>query len=143
MKSLFRTLLTGAVLAGLTYGGYEAISRRDLHRTIREMEQLQKEMQQKLAAREAMLERLGRSRRVAHIQVLDQPTGPGGLIAQTEFQFIELDEQGRELARQRFSVPGDVLFVDAWTIKFSHLDVGAGDPLRGRSLILLRRVYSD
>src|SRR5262249_59357146 len=36
-----------------------------------------------------------------------------------------------------------VLFVDAWTIKFSTVDVGAGDPLRGRSLILLRRVYSD
>jgi hypothetical protein len=40
-------------------------------------------------------------------------------------------------------VPGDVLFVDAWTVKFDPSLVAEGDPLRGRSLVLLRRVYSD
>jgi hypothetical protein len=90
-----------------------------------------------------MLDRLGRSRRVAHIRVIDQQAGPRGDVTRTSFAFIELDEQGREIARQRFDIPGDVLFVDAWSIKFSHVDVAGGDPLRGRSLVLLRRVYSD
>ncbi len=143
MNAFLRTLVAGAALAGFTYAGYEVLSRRDLRRTIREMEQIQQQMEQKLAAREAMLERLGRSRRAAHIQVLDQQPGPGGEVARTSFAFIELDEQGREIARQLFDVPGDVLFVDAWSIKFSHVDVAGGDPLRGRSLVLLRRVYSD
>jgi len=143
MNAFLRTLVAGAALAGFTYAGYEVLSRRDLHRTIREMEQLQQQMERKLAARQAMLDRLGRTRRVAHIQVLDQQPGPGGEVARTFFAFIELDEQGREIDRQRFDVPGDVLFVDAWSIKFSHVDVAGGDPLRGHSLILLRRVYSD
>src|SRR5262249_33631085 len=45
--------------------------------------------------------------------------------------------------RQAFTVPGDVLFVDAWTIKFEAEKVAQGDPLQGRSLVLLRRIYSD
>jgi hypothetical protein len=143
MNAFLRTLVAGAALAGFTYAGYEVLSRRDLRRTLREMEQLQQETEQKLAAREAMLDRLGRSRRVAHIQVLEQHKGPGGEVARTRFAFIEIDDHGREIARQVFDVPGDVLFVDAWSIKFSHVDVAGGDPLRGQSLILLRRVYSD
>lgn len=143
MHALIRTGLVAAALAMLTYAAYHHFSQSNLRRTIQELEQLQKETQQKLAAREAMIDRLGRSRRVAHLQVVDQQRGPGGEVAQTAFLFIELDEQGRELARKRYEVPGDVLFVDAWSIKFSHVDVAAGDPLRGRSLILLRRVYSD
>ena len=33
--------------------------------------------------------------------------------------------------------------VDAWSVKFHHDDVAAGHPLRGRTLLLLRRIYSD
>jgi hypothetical protein len=41
------------------------------------------------------------------------------------------------------TIPGGVLFIDAWTVKFSQEDVAAGHPLHGRTLVLLRRIYSD
>src|SRR5204862_5920567 len=50
---------------------------------------------------------------------------------------------GTELARQNFTLPGDVVFVDAWTVKFDPERVGEGDPLRGKTLVLLNRVYTD
>ena len=56
---------------------------------------------------------------------------------------IELDDDSTELARQTFMIPGDVLFVDAWTVKFDRNDVAEGHPQRGRTLVLLRRIYSD
>jgi hypothetical protein len=40
-------------------------------------------------------------------------------------------------------VPGNVLFVDTWTVKFATDDVAHAHPLRGRTIVLLRRIYSD
>ena len=94
-------------------------------------------------ARDAMIERLNRSRRVAHIQVLDQQVAPDGEVLWTDLLLIELDDDGSELAHQQFTLPGDVLFVDAWSVKFHHEDVADGHPLRGQTLVLLRRLYSD
>ena len=51
--------------------------------------------------------------------------------------------RGSELARQEFTVPSDVIFIDTWTVKFDEESVAAGHPLKGRTLILLRRVFSD
>jgi hypothetical protein len=100
-------------------------------------------MRDRLAAHQAMIDRLSRSRRVAHIRVTAQEPDDRGGIATTDLEFIELDDQGAELGHQAFTIPGDVLFVDAWTVKFDHRDVAIGHPLSGRSLVLLRRIYSD
>ena len=69
--------------------------------------------------------------------------GEAGAITQTSLQFIELDDKGAELARQTFTIPGNVLFVDAWTVKFDPEHVAEGHPLMGKTLVLLRRIYSD
>lgn len=143
MKAVARTTLVVLLLGGLTLVGFWRFGANRLQRTIRQMEVLQQEMEQRLAAREAMLERLDRTRRLAHLQVLDQRVGPGGSILDTDLLFIELDESGAELGRQRFTLPGDVVFVDALSVKFHHADVAEGHPLRGRTLLLLRRIYSD
>jgi len=104
---------------------------------------LNEKLEQQLEARQAMIDRLSRSRRVGHIEILDQAILEDGAVAETKVRFIELDDSGAELARQEFTVPGDVVFIDAWTVKFSHDAVADGDPLRGKTLILLRRMYSD
>jgi len=122
---------------------YWRISANDLSRALEEMEALQQEMEQRLEAKEAMIQRLNRSRRLAHIHVLDQRGEPGAEILETDLLFVELDEDGGEIARQEFTLPGEVVFVDAWAVKFHQTDVAEGHPLRGRTLLLLRRIYSD
>ena len=143
MVAILRTALVGALLCASALVVYWRVSEADLRRTMLEMEVVQQEMQRRIEAREAMIDRLNRSRRLAHIQVLDQQVAPNGEIVRTELRFIELDDDGSELARQQFTVPGDVLFVDAWSVKFHHDDVADGHPLRGQTLVLLRRLYSD
>ena len=66
-----------------------------------------------------------------------------GGIVQTDVLFLELDDDGAELARQTFTLPGEVLYIDAWTVKFDRDTVAEGHPLYGRTLILLRRIFSD
>ena len=50
---------------------------------------------------------------------------------------------GRELGRRRASVPGRTVFLDAWTVRFPQQGVIDADPMRGQTVALLRRIYSD
>lgn len=143
MVAFTRTLFLAVALGGLALIGYWLVMANQDARTIRELRALNDQMQERLAAKQAMIERLSRSRRIAHLQVTGQKKDSAGNVDTTDVLFIELDDRGAELARQRFTVPGDVLFVDAWTVKFDAEKVAQGDPLQGRSLVLLRRIYSD
>ena len=143
MIAIIRTVVVAVVLGGSALVVYWRVSESDLRRAMLEMEAIQQEMEQRLEVREAMIERLSRSRRLAHITVTNQQVAPNGDVVQTDLLFIELDDDGGELARQSFTLPGDVLFIDAWSVKFRHEDIAHGHPLRGRTLLLLRRIYSD
>ena len=143
MVSIMRTFLIAGALCGLVITAFWRISADQKQRAIDRLETLNAQMESRLAQKSAMIARLNRSRRVAHIQVLEQTTDPDERIIQTKLLFIELDDDSIELARQTFTIPGDVLFVDAWTVKFDRDDVAQGHPLRGRTLVLLRRIYSD
>lgn len=143
MNSLIRILVLSIVLVSLVLVGYWRITSDERAKALAEMRDLNQQLENALAERERMIERLSRSRRIAHVQVVDQQTAADGTIDSTSINFIELDERGGEIARQAITVPGDVLFVDALTVKFDPKLVAEGDPLRGRSLVLLRRVYSD
>jgi hypothetical protein len=143
MRALARTLLAASILVALVLVGYWRLRVDERDAALEELRVLQAEMEEQLAARQDMIDRLSRTRRVAHLEILDQRRDTRGGVAETDLRFIELDEQGSEIARQDFTIPGDVLFVDAWTVKFAHDAVAAGHPLYGRSLVLLRRLYSD
>ena len=143
MTAVLRTTLIGGLCCGLALVAYWRINASDLRRALDEMEALRQEMEQRLEAKEAMIQRLNRSRRLAHIHVLDQRADADAEILETDLLFVELDEEGGEIARQEFTLPGEVVFVDAWAVKFHHTEVAEGHPLRGRTLLLLRRIYSD
>ncbi|MHC4305024.1 MAG: hypothetical protein ACYSW2_11175, partial [Planctomycetota bacterium] len=143
MTAVLRTTLIGGLGCGLALLIYWRINANELGRALQEMEALKQEMDQRLEAKEAMIQRLNRSRRLAHIHVADQRADPGGDVLETDLLFVELDDEGGELGRQEFTLPGEVVFVDAWSVKFHHTDVAEGHPLRGRTLLLLRRIYSD
>jgi len=166
MAPFIRTLIVSLFLAGLVLLGYWRITSDEQAKAIRELQAMQAEMERTLAARQAMIERLSRSHRIAHVQVLAQtageqaeerleaadvaehsaPSTPHSRHAEprdTTVRFIELDDEGGELASQVFTIPGNMLFIDAWSVKFEAERIAQGDPLRGRTLILLRRIYSD
>ena len=139
MRILLLTIVFGGVVSlGIWYG----ILNRE--RALRaEVARLEEKMEAEIEIRDAMIERLGRTSRLARIEILDQISDTEGEVLETGLRFIEVDEEGAELGRREFTIPGDVIFVDAWTVRFDHEQVAQGDPFAGRSLILLRRVYSD
>lgn len=116
-----------------------------------EIHAMEAKMAAEIKARDAMIERLERSHRKARIEVVGQRVGPEGYesprdgtrIVSTDVRFIELDDAGRELGRREFTIPGDVLFVDAWTARFPKESVAEGNPLRDRTVVLFRRIYSE
>jgi len=130
-------LLVAAIGGGIWWGFNDRQAA-----AIRALEARNDELADQLEERSAMLQRLGRAERLGVVRVLEQPE-VGGTIESTSLELIELDDDGSELARQEFSVPGDVVFIDAQTVKFQPDDVASGHPFRGRTLVLLRRVYSD
>lgn len=82
--------------------------------------------------------------RLAQISVLSQQgsEATGDLV--TKFSFVELDPQGQPIDQPRvFTVEGDVIYLDAWVVKFSDEYVELGDPLRSTSVCLFRRVFGE
>ena len=139
VRILLLTIVFGGVVSLCIWYGI-----LDRERALKaEVAMLEQKLEAEIEIRDAMIERLGRTSRVARIEILKQATNPAGDVVETELRFIEVDEQGTELGRREFTIPGDVIFVDAWTVRFDHEQVAQGDPFAGRSLILLRRIYSD
>ncbi len=143
MTSILRTGIISIVLAGLILTGYWQIRSTEQARALEEMRVINAQLEQKVRDHEQMIERLSRTRRLAHVLILGQTIDEDGTVAQTDLRLIELDDEGGELARNDFTIPGDMLFIDAWTVKFDHDKVAQGHPLFGRTLLLLRRIYSD
>ena len=140
----FRISAMVVVVGGVLIGGFAwwALDKESRLRT--EIAALETKMAAEIAVREAAIERLGRDRRIARLEVLDQEEGASGEDPRTTLLFIEMDDQGRELGRREMNFPGEVVHLDAWTARFPTEQVATGDdPFRDRTLVLLRRIYSD
>ncbi len=129
-------LLVFGVAAGAAYWllghGETARLRADRDRLEREQQELRR-----------VIDRLTQEQRVAEVIVTKQRHDASGRVLDTEIQFIELDRDGHALAPRTFSLPGHVIYFDGLVIKFAHDLVAAGDPLRGRSIMLFRRIFSE
>lgn len=89
------------------------------------------------------VDRLTAETRVAHVQVLSQtPTDTHRNVA-TRIEFVEIDANGNALPSKIFLVTDDVIFFDALVVKFEQSLVKNGDLLKGKSLILFRRIYGE
>lgn len=116
-----------------------------------ELQRIEAKMAAEIAARDQMIGRLSRTFRKARLEILGQRVGPEGFesprdgarILSTDVRFIELGDDGRELGRRDYTVPGDVIFIDAWTARFPKEAVAEGNPLRDRTVVLFRRIYSE
>lgn len=143
MSSMARISSLVIVLGGLAALGLWQWNLSENERLRTRLAEVQAEMERQLAERQAMIDRLSRSRRVGHVEIPAQEIAADGSVTSTDILFIELDDDGRELGRQTFTVPGDTVYIDAWTVKFDAERVAEGHPLRGKTLLLLRRIYSD
>ncbi|MFO0827427.1 MAG: hypothetical protein U0572_04685 [Phycisphaerales bacterium] len=151
IDAIIRTASLTTVLGAVVVGSLFFWQSRQEMRLREELAQLEAKMAAEIAARDAMIARLSRSFRKARLEVLSQETGPTGTpsardgtrVVSTTVRFIELDDAGHELGRREFTVPGDTVFVDAWTARFPKEVVAEGNPLRDRTLVLFRRLYSD
>lgn len=82
--------------------------------------------------------------RVARLTVLDQSTDPDTKKVTTRVEFQELDDKGEKLdAPKQFNVPGDVVYVDSWVVKFDDKYVEQATLHRATSLVLFRRVFGE
>jgi len=82
--------------------------------------------------------------RIARITVLSQEGSAAGGDLTTSFSFVELNEAGRPLDEPRqFTVKGDLVYLDAWVVKFADEYIEQGDPLRATSVCLFRRIFGE
>jgi hypothetical protein len=97
-----------------------------------------------IAQLERRLDRVWSSSLVADLRVdrlyHDKATGRQRM----ELTFIQ-HEPGSERAifTRKMTLPGDEVYIDALVVTFQRKFVEAGDGLRGKSLILFRRAFSD
>ncbi|MCZ7644111.1 MAG: hypothetical protein M5U26_02335 [Planctomycetota bacterium] len=103
---------------------------------IKELEARKKEL-------EAFVARLKFSERRAQIVVLDQRKEESGAVW-SKFRFTEIDGAGNPVKESlEFDVPGEEVYFDALAIKFEDAFVEQGDALKGKSLLLFRRVFTN
>ncbi len=112
-----------------------------------EVDQLGKQLaesRQKVQRLETAIKLLTVDHRVAEIDVLAQQGSAEAGDLVTKFSFVEVNEQGQPLEKPRvFTVSGDLLYIDAWVVKFSDKAVESGDPLRSTSVCLFRRLFGE
>jgi hypothetical protein len=81
--------------------------------------------------------------RRAQLEVIDQTRDAQGETL-NKLRFTELDPQGGVVGAQRvFELKGEEVYVDTLLIKFEDHFVEAGDPLRGKALLLFRRIFTN
>lgn len=111
-------------------------------RTFTEQRREADEARQKLREQQAVIERLTSARRVAQAIVLRRWTEADGVPRQ-RVRFVEVDSTGKELDRKEGVVAGDDVYFDALVLKFDSAKVAEGDPMKGKSLLLFRRMFGD
>jgi len=119
-----------------------------LDRTRQEAEALGREVQEKarkIQELEVRLTLLKIDHRVARIEVIDQQAAEDDPSrVETTVRFIEYDEDGAPLDDgQVITLPGNKLYLETLVIKFEDDYVEAGEFLRGTSLCLFRRMFSE
>ena len=158
MDRFIRILFAVVAIGLLLGGGWLAVALVQTAHLQRQVADLERQVKEEQERRRLALERLSRARRLGRLEVVEQhrvddpsarplsPAAAAELTPQeivTTVDFIELDDGGREIGRRRASVPGRTVFLDAWTIRFPNEGIAEADPLRGRSVALLRRIFSD
>jgi cell division protein FtsB len=119
----------------------------DVHKKAAQISTLQNDLELKIKENQRLaqaMKLLKVDHRIGQITVLSQHGSVKGRDLTTTFDFIEVNDEGQPLEKPRvFTVKGDVVYIDAWVAKFDDKYVEQGDPLRGTSICLFRRVFGE
>jgi hypothetical protein len=93
---------------------------------------------------ETSLHLLKTDQRLAQLKVVQLQRDDKGNVVTSDLEFVELSPNGQPISSpKRFSLPGDVIYIDNWVVKFEDQFVEQADIERGTSLVLFRRVFSE
>jgi hypothetical protein len=83
--------------------------------------------------------------RVARIEVIDQsPIEGGDGAVETTIVFTEIDPEGEAMGEgETMVIRGKQLYIDSMVVKFDDSFIEAGDALRGTSVAVFKRLFSD
>lgn len=133
---MLRNLAALLFLSLAAVGGVVAWKTATEHR--REIEALEAKNDEQRVA----IGRLVKSRRVAQAVVVKRWKDGAGKTW-SRVRFVEVDEAGKELTRREAEIEGEVVHFDGLVLKFENEHVQSGDPVRGRSVLLFRRMYGE
>jgi hypothetical protein len=144
LRLLLALFVVGAIGGGIYLADQMVLApSRELQRQIAERDAQIRALTEQNQALEAAIRLLKYTERRARLVVLDQAPGPGG-HARTRVRFTELDAQGNAVGEAReLTLDGDEVYVDALVIKFDDTFVMGGDALKGKALLLFRRIFTD
>ena len=116
---------------------------RAMQRQLAEKDAQIRTLTERNQALEAAVRLLRHAERRARLVVLEQTPGPEG-HQRTRVRFTEVDSQGDPVGEPReLTLEGDEVYVDTLVIKFEDDFVTAGDALKGKALLLFRRIFTD
>jgi len=159
VNSAVRTILLTAVVGIVAYGGYYGYSEYTKNERIlkaqadkirlanEEVDRLGREVIAKVAQIEKLetaMHLLKTDQRLAQLRVISIERDEQENVVKSKLEFVELSPQGDPLSKPKpMELPGDVIYIDNWVIKFDDRYVEKGDIERGTSLCLFRRVFSE
>jgi len=131
-------LLVGAGAAGVYLADRLVLApRREAQGRIEELERRKQELERVVA-------RLKHTERRAQVWILDQTVPSEGGPPATKLRFVEMDAEGNPVGKEReFILTGEEVYFDSLVIKFDDPHIEAGEALRGKSLLLFRRVFTN
>ena len=87
---------------------------------------------------------LKKTRRLAVISDIVKEKQEGSDAVKTSFCFSEIDLSDNPIGEKRkFTIDGDILYIDTLVIKFEDDFVEQGDALKGSALCLFNRLFSE
>ncbi|MEC8557268.1 MAG: hypothetical protein VXZ82_19875 [Planctomycetota bacterium] len=102
------------------------------------------ELSQQVDRLETAMILLKTDQRLARLEVIDIKRDEEGKALESNLRFVELSPNGDALSEPKeVTLPGDLVYVDNWIIKFDDEYIQKGDIQRGTSLCLFRRIFSE
>lgn len=112
-----------------------------------EVEKLNEEVSEKLEQIERLetsMALLKTDQRLARLDVVDIKRDEDGKALTSTLEFVELSPTGETMSQaKKIVLPGDLVYVDNWVVKFDDKYIEKGDVERGTSLCLFRRIFSE
>lgn len=142
--ALWGVLLIAAAAAGVYIADRLLVApQRDLKQKIEAQEREIARLQERNERLETYLKLLRYTERRARIEVLGQQYSES-LQPVSRIRFTEVDAAGAPITVSReFTLAGLEVYIDTMTIRFEDHFVEQGDPLKGRSLMLFRRIFTS